>query len=139
LVWLAALAVVMGCGRGQLPTYRAGGKVAFPDGTPLSGGSVEFQPLSSEHAVSARGKIQPDGTFQLGTFGSADGAVEGEHRALVIPPAPDRGPMLPSTLRAAVPIIDPRFQRFETSELKFAVTRDPAKNQFVIQVERPRK
>lgn len=149
--FMTAAAVVLvafaGCGsnRNALPTYRAGGKVAFPDGTPLKGGWVEFRSVNLPRQVTARGQIQSDGTFKLGTYKPGDGAVEGEHCALVMPP-PSRTKTNPDALRrskgglgslAPAPGIDPRFGRFETSGLKFTVTSSAADNQFLIQVRRP--
>jgi hypothetical protein len=84
--------------------------------------------------VSARGRIQPDGTFRLGTYQPVDGAIEGKHLVVIIPPPPvgDRDEMKTLPL-----VIDPRFQRFETSGLKVTVSRDASENQFPITVERP--
>lgn len=133
LIVAALVMVVPGCGEDGVPTYPARGKVTFPDGTPLEGGRVEFEPVASEHRVSARAVIQPDGAFELGTFQPGDGALEGEHRAIVMPPLPigDREGMKSLPL-----MIDPRFQRFDTSGLKFTVTRD-SDNEFNIQVTSP--
>ena len=123
-----------GCGGQPLPTYEAGGKVAFANGTPLRGGWVEFQPADTSHNVSARGEIQSDGTFRLGTFSPGDGAIEGEHRVLVVPPLPEGD-------RDETPIprwiIDPKYFRFETSGLRFRVDRDESKNRFEIRVTPP--
>jgi hypothetical protein len=121
-----------GCGgSGKLPTYRAGGKVTFADGKPLAGGRVEFSPVQNALGPAARGQIQPDGSFQLSTYGQNDGTVEGEHVALVVPPLPEGG--LEGMKTIPMPI-DPRFTQFSTSGLKFTVTREPDKNQFVLQV-----
>jgi hypothetical protein len=125
-----------GCGgSGALPTYRAAGKVVFADGKPLAGGRVEFSPVQNALGPPARAQIQPDGSFRLGTYRPDDGAVEGEHRVSVMPPLPDN---LEGMKIIPMPI-DPRFTRFETSGLKFTVTRDPTKNQFVLQVRPPKK
>jgi hypothetical protein len=126
-----------GCGGGSVPTYGAGGKVVFPNGEPLGGGKVEFRPVAAPQPVVARGEIQPDGSFRLSTFRPNDGAVEGEHVVLVVPPLPESRPGEPP--RRASLLIDSRLTQFDTSGLKFTVTRDPAKNQFTIQVDRPRK
>ena len=122
-----------GCDSGSVLTYRVVGKVTFPDGTPLAGGWVEFKPVDSEHRVSARGQIHPDGTFELGTFEEADGAIVGKHQAVVVPPLPkgDRDEM-----RVVPQIIDEKFRRFDTSGLKFTVTPE-GPNEFSIEVERP--
>ena len=133
--------LIGGCGGGgPVPTYQVKGTVTFPNGTPLPGGLVEFKAVSSEHNISARGHIQPDGTFEMETFTLADGAIEGDHLVAVMPPEPqgmrDRDAM--GLTPPVIPeIIDRKFSRFETSGIKFTVTRDPAKNQLHIQVTRP--
>jgi hypothetical protein len=128
--------LLAGCGSRSLPTYRAGGKVVFPDGKPLGGGWVWFESVQGAQIPGSRGQIQLDGSFQLTTYRPNDGAVEGEHRALVTPPPPEGGL---KQLKLVTMLINPRFSQFETSGLKFAVTRDPARNQFTIEVERPGK
>ena len=129
------IALLVGCGNsGEFPTYPAGGKVTFSDGTPLTQGWVTFESTDPGRAVSARGQLQSDGTFTLGTFEPGDGAIEGEHRVLVAVPTPEGDD--PVAMRAP-PLIDPKFSRFETSGLEFTVSDDGAKNQFEIVVEKP--
>jgi len=80
---LAALALAAGCGKGELPTAPVSGTVTF-NGQPLTSGKVEFK--SETHGISAWGNIQPDGTYQLYTYGSEkspDGAVLGKHKVAV--------------------------------------------------------
>lgn len=128
--------ILTGCGRHAVPVYSTGGKVVFPDGKPLGGGWVWTRPVQGKDIPGARGQIQPDGSFELGTYRPGDGAVEGEHLVLVSPPLlrGDRAEMLKRPK-----IIDPRFESFDTSRLKFAVTRDPAKNQFALRIDCPRQ
>jgi hypothetical protein len=125
-----------GCGGSAPATYRAGGKVVFADGKPLTSGAVELRSMDGKQHVVARGQIQSDGSFRLSTFGPNDGAVEGEHAALVAvaPPEGNIGDM-----KVIPKIIDPRYSQFDTSGLKFTITRDPTKNQFTIQIDRPAK
>ena len=62
------------------------------------------------------------------------GALAGRYRVLVRPPPnPGRGEDDP---RRYLPLIDPRYTRFETSGLEFEVR--PGKNEFTIEVEKPR-
>lgn len=129
------LIALAGCGHTSRPTYRTGGKVVFPDGKPLVGGMVEFRSAGAEHTVVARGQVQPDGSFQLSTYRPNDGAVEGEHSALVAPFAP-MGHM--EEMKGAPMVIDSRFTQFDTSGWKFTVVSDTTKNRFVLQVEHPR-
>ena len=134
---LLGMAALAGCG-GQVPTYKAGGKVTLPDGTPMNSGQVEFRPVDSQHLVSARSTIQLDGTFELGTFEAGDGAIEGEHQVLVRPMLLSVGGTPPPGMPVFKPVqIAKRFADFSTSGLRFTVTRDPAKNRFDIQVDPP--
>lgn len=138
------VACIVGCGSDGLATYPVNGRVTFADDKPLTGGTVEFQPAtppvpsnaekgSLAGRISARGFIQEDGTYKLSTFEPDDGAIEGKHRVLVTPGLPP-GPI--NSLNPSKPVINARFQRFETSGLEFTVTPD-GPNEFEITVERP--
>ena len=123
------LGLIAGCG-GKGKTHPVFGKVQFADGSPLrpnhpkgGKGKVIFElKLEGPAAVASRGEIQEDGTFTLSTFQPGDGAPEGTHKVLVVPPL-DKDPL-----------IDPKFQRFETSGLEFTVA--PGKNEITITVEK---
>jgi hypothetical protein len=123
------LAATAGCGSGNTSPVR--GKVVFKDGTPLTGGLVVFRPVDQKVQVTARGDIHPDGTFVLGTYQEADGAIPGKYQAAITPP-PRR-----KVREKAVegPIIHPRFENYDTSGLEFEVKR--GKNDFKIEVEKP--
>lgn len=99
-----------GCNRG--PTLvPAAGRVTL-DGKPLEFGAVMVQPIAGP---AAQAKIGPDGTFQLGTFKSGDGAIVGTAvvrvfcRKDITPPGGEQawGPSL----------IPDRYNRFDTSGL----------------------
>jgi hypothetical protein len=118
-----------------LPTYDAGGKVTFADGKPLAGGWIEFRTQDVQPPISARGEIKADGTFRLGTYEPGDGAVAGQHAAVITPPQPniDR-----DELRGPPPSpIDLKYVRFDTSPLKYQVSKDRSKNEFEVRVEPP--
>ena len=74
---------VSGCSR-QPTAYVVHGTVVFPDGKPLTKGSVEFEAIGQPKPITASGQIAKDGTFQLGTFQPGDGAISGQHRVAVI-------------------------------------------------------
>ena len=127
--WLVAvLPLVAGCGGSKL--YPVEGKVVFPDGTPLTGGTVEFGPTDKDALLGPRGEIGVDGTFRMSTFKEGDGAPAGHYRVLITPPEniePDRPRPRP---------IHPRFTSFEKSGLEYTVK--PGKNEFfTITVEPP--
>ncbi len=126
-------ALTAGCGGSSRPLYHGDGKVAFADGKPLAGGWVEFKPVGSDSKVSVRGQIKEDGTFELSTFEPGDGAYAGEYLVAVIPPPSGN----PDKMQFAPPAIHTKFGRFETSGLKFTVSPDAAKNEFIIIVTRP--
>ncbi len=132
LLGLLAL-FVAGCGT---RTYPVEGVVQFAGGKPatvLAGGCVEFEALEGDEGikgVNARGDIQPDGSFRLKTARLGEGTVEGKHRAIVIPPGPRDD-------RPAPKVLHPRFQRYESANLQFTVSRDPEQNHFVVEVAGP--
>lgn len=74
--------IAQGCGESRPKTYPVTGTVKFTDGSPVRTGFVELIPASG--GPSARGSIQTDGSFSLGTFESSDGALEGDYVALVV-------------------------------------------------------
>jgi hypothetical protein len=81
---LAAAGLLMGCVGGAGP-YPVDGTVVWEDGSPakeLHLGSVVFD--LPEKRISARGMIQPDGTFRLTTNKADDGALVGKHKVMVI-------------------------------------------------------
>jgi len=129
LIWMP------GCGSGHPKTYPVRGKVVFPDGTPLtSGGIVLFKSTATgDQPVNARGRIQDDGTFRLSTFEEGDGAVGGMHQVLVR--AQRDSAVYRQTGRIPKPVIDSRFERYETSGLECTV--EDGDNDLTLVVERP--
>jgi hypothetical protein len=126
-----ALLLIVAAGCGGPTTYPVRGKVVFKDGTPLTGGLVVFRPVDEKLQVSARGDIQPDGSFILGTYKEGDGAVPGKYQAAITPP-PRRKIREKPVER---PIINPRFESYDTSGLEFEVKRQS--NDFTIEVDKP--
>jgi len=81
------LAIVMllataagGCSRAT-PLVPVTGRVVFPDGSPVTFGTIEFMPRSG--GPPARSAIEPDGRFTLQTAGRA-GARIGEYTVVVV-------------------------------------------------------
>jgi hypothetical protein len=91
---LAVLACVVGCGESK--TAPVNGRVKLKDGSDVSvlkGYSLNFE--SDGGKASAVGEVNPDGTFQLSTFGANDGAVPGKYRVAINQPNnpdPDKPP-----------------------------------------------
>ena len=126
------IVATLGCSSGNPKTHDVHGVVRFPDGLPLTAGTIEFESLNTEMPFTARGEVSEDGTFDLGTFSMTDGAVEGRHRVVVVSNheigtgAERPGDLEPSKLH-------PRFADYRTSGLEFEVK--PGKNEFTVPVE----
>jgi hypothetical protein len=123
---LVPLIGAAGCGNGLHPVR---GKVTFDDGKPLARGIVVFESKEAERKVTARGEIQEDGTYELGTRQPGDGAPAGAYRVLIAPqedidaPAPERQVTF-----------DSRYRDFKTSGLEFEVK--AGTNEFPIRLTR---
>lgn len=67
------VALISGCGDDKIPF---GGKVTLPDGTPFTRGYVCFNMGN----YAARGELQPDGSYVLGSLKDADGLPPGTYQ-----------------------------------------------------------
>jgi hypothetical protein len=118
---VAAVAVALlggaGCGTRLVPVR---GKVTFPDGAPLTEGTVVFESTGGDPPVTARGDVKAGGEYVLGTFRPGDGAPPGRYRVLVAPRSDPNAVDRPSR----PPPFDPRFADFKTSGLEVEVTPD---------------
>jgi len=134
-----SLLVLSGCGSGGTPTQPIQGRVVYTDGSPVQGGMIEFELISSEAAdpelgrPNARGAIQQDGTFRLTTFEANDGALIGTHRVLVSVPRPDWQPADGGS--PPQPAVHPKYERYETSGIEVDI--DENTKELTITVERP--
>ena len=129
------LAGALGCGSGNPPTYPVQGKVVFADGKPLTtGGIVLTESITGEHVhINARGAIDANGEFRLTTFNDDDGAVAGQHRVMVRAKRDSDDYIKRGIIPR--PVIDPRFENYETSGLEFTVQQ--GKNEFTLEVQLP--
>ncbi len=114
-VWLIGIAIAtLGCGGSshELETAPVSGRVTL-DGEPLASGYVFVTPSRGR---GAKGAIQSDGTFVLGTYESADGAQVGTHSVTVSPIPQDEG--AGRRVRVAIPR---KYSRAKSSGLTFEV------------------
>jgi hypothetical protein len=133
LLVLVTLGTILGCNRPPQATYPVKGVVKWNDGqsaTELESAGIELQVIEGPAIrVSPRGDVGPDGTFVLRTYGPADGAPEGEYRAVIMPwVLPDL------TVKRPPPIVDKRFQSFQSTPLRVTVKPEP--NDIVLTVDR---
>ena len=124
-------AVLSGCDS-RPETFLVHGMVVYPDGKPMTEGTVEFEALHQKKPITASGDINEDGTFQLGTFEVNDGAIAGTHRVAVIAnyvigTGIERPGLIPP------PVLDPKFSDFKTSTLEFEVK--PSSNNILVEVD----
>lgn len=101
-----------GCGGGLQPVR---GKVTLADGRPAANSQVVFEGPAGGKAVSARGDVQADGSFELSTLQPGDGVPIGKYRVQVNPP-----PLVDAEARNAAPF-NAKFSDFSTSGLEFEV------------------
>jgi len=129
LAVVVGLALLSAAGCGSNPPVR--GKVVYADTdqpvSELDGFDVTF--TSEKLGISARGTVQKDGTFQLGTERDKDGAPPGEYVVTLTQPyrQPDR-PYVGDR------VVDVAYEDAATSDLRAEVK--PGKNDFVFKLRR---
>jgi hypothetical protein len=120
------LILLAGCGDKQ----KLGGKVVYPDGEPLSTGTIFF----SNSEFLARAHIHSDGTYHVGSLSTKDGIPPGKYKVYIsgavvlIPDAKNPGK------ENIQPLIAPKFSSEETTPLEIEV---PGEKVYNITVERP--
>ena len=80
--------VLVGCGAGaDLPKLgKVHGKVTYK-GRPVTSGHIVFTPVEGKGGATgqtATGEISSDGTYELTTFNTGDGAILGQHVVTVV-------------------------------------------------------
>ncbi len=119
LALACALLCVPGCGPGGPPRYPISGTVEFL-GQPLSLGTVA---IHHEDGLSpmAKGEIQSNGQFTLGTLEPGDGAIAGEYTVTVSSMTPGQGTEGDPDYRPAKPLIPIKYMRLLESPLKVTI------------------
>lgn len=92
------------------------GKVRYADGRPVANAWVVLHPKSPP-GNEASAATAADGTFQLGTFGKADGAVPGRY-VVTVEPHPNA--------KTSVPQIPKKYTAEQTSTLTAEITNNGA-------------
>ena len=79
----------IGCGgRDTVSTVPVKGKVTC-NGQPVKGGTINFSPAGEGRG--AFGEIQSDGSFELTTYSTGDGAMPGKHSVTLTPEESENG------------------------------------------------
>jgi hypothetical protein len=128
-VLLLLLAALPGCSSGR---YPVGGRVTYPDSTPVQAGIVIGEATVDGEVVGVQGSIEKDGSFRLGADKPGDGALPGNYRFIVMPVS------LSDSERAEgkVPAVHSKYGSYETSGFTFEVK--PEKNVLNLTVTRPK-
>jgi hypothetical protein len=129
-VGLLLLVGAVGCGP---KLYPVRGKVTLPDGTSLTEGLVVFESKDADKPITARGQIQADGHYELGTYRPGDGALPGTYRVLIAPKTDPNA----ADKKQPPPPFDSRFMAFKTSGLEFEVKAES--NEYPIQLTKSTK
>jgi hypothetical protein len=131
LAVVSLLGTLAGCsGDPNLPKLgRVHGKVTY-NGKPVDSGTVTFNPIpgkGGETGQNATGQIEPDGSYVMTTFNTADGAILGQHVVAVV--VREKGsenqgkPKADSTIDYSMPkIVTPsKYASVDTSPLRCTV------------------
>jgi len=124
--------MLTGCGGADKdkPTLaKVTGKVTYK-GKPLTSGSVIFTPIAGkggETGQTATGEVASDGTYELTTFNTGDGAILGQHTVTVTVPekgSEDMGKPDANGRLKYVPaksVTPSKYSKVDTSPLKCTV------------------
>lgn len=124
LASVACLLFAAGCG----PNQKLTGKVTFPDGEPLTTGTVIF----TKPGFISRSFIHPDGSFKVGTVKEGDGIPPGTYKVYIIQALAPVDPDDPES-DAMKPLIDEKFASEDMTPLEITI---PGEKSFDITVER---
>jgi hypothetical protein len=106
-----------------------GGKITYPDGSPLSAGEVCF----TDDKFAGRAAVQPDGTYKMGRIKDGDGIPRGTYKVFIsegaIYETPPDGGAPSSTV-----LVDRKFMSSESSGLTCTVEGETV---FDFKVEKP--
>jgi hypothetical protein len=108
------------------------GKVTFTDGTPLTTGEVRFE----SSGFLAAGKIQSDGSYQVGTTSETDGIPKGTYKVSIyaLDYSHIKPEMNPMEAPPAESLVAEKFRSGETSGLTCVVN---GSTKFDIKVDKP--
>jgi len=122
---VSGMLFVVGCGENQ----RVKGTVRFSDDqSPLTIGDVRME----SDTFSARGRINPDGTFQIGSLRSRDGIPLGTYKVFISGATVESGENAMGVVYS--PLVEEKFTRKDMTPL--TVTIDKATKGLDIEVDR---
>lgn len=136
---IAIACLTSGCGSsGEHPTAKVSGLVTI-DGQPLKFGSVLFVPEGN--LPSAEANIRSDGTYDLGTYTSNDGAVIAKHKVMITARLASGSALPEDSVKGAagtVSAIPEKYGDLEKSGLVAEVTADTNEIDFALVTAAPK-
>jgi hypothetical protein len=131
-VGLASLLLISGCGPVMYPVH---GQLVWDDGSPakeLAGGFVGFNSDAAD--LSARGEIQPDGSFTLSSLRKNDGLPPGRYQILIAPPEPGSTTSESDEATELGKLLPEKYQSYETSGLE--ATLEARENRLTLTIQK---
>ncbi len=126
---------------GKPPMAKVTGKVTYK-GAPVTQGTITFFPIEDKGAknqLPAVGELSSNGSFELTTFDTGDGAVLGQHKAVLkvssFPAGtlPGNSPDDIRKMESDKSVIPPQYTNPEKTPLKYTVVE--GKNDFAIELK----
>jgi len=109
----------LGCSRSASSSaYPVHGEVFF-NGKPATGAAVHFHPLEGEECTPAFAIVKEDGSFEMSTFGTNDGAEPGNYAVTINWRKEER---VDDELVVSPDLLGERYSKAEISGLKVTVT-----------------
>jgi flagellar hook assembly protein FlgD len=111
---------------------QVSGNITFPDGAPLTTGEIRFE----ADGFVAAGKIQPDGSYKLGSLKDNDGVPKGSYKVSIYALDYSNAKLEndPANTTHAIPLVAEKFLSTKTSGLVCNVN---GKTKFNVTVEKP--
>lgn len=113
-----------GCGSSEArkEVVKVQGSVSYK-GKPVPKGTITFQPEGD--GLPAHGMIQPDGTYQMSTYGEGDGAAVGRYQVTIVAKEGSEN-LMPSSPGYVPPkeIVPKKYSDPKVSGLSANVTKD---------------
>jgi hypothetical protein len=120
----AALFLFVGCNNGKV---GLSGKVTYTDGTPLTVGEIYFE--TDTHV--ARGTLQNNGTYVVGTLSKKDGLPKGTYRVYIT--GADKLVTGKNEIQLPESLIDEKYRKSSTSGLTVDIPTPDAKFNVIVE------
>ena len=118
---------------GCSPNQRTSGKITFPDGEPLTAGTVIF----AKEGFISRSFVKPDGSYDISSVKEGDGVPPGTYKVYVINAMAKVDPNDPEN-DAMKALVDAKFTSETTTPLEITVPGDKVFDFTVDRAESPK-